>query len=70
MTADRARWFYGAARQAVSRNGARGHESRGRSPVNPAPSTLEAPPGSRPLHSGMRNLLGAFAVLTALATGG
>jgi hypothetical protein len=37
--------------------------------VNPAPSTLEAPPGSRPLHSGMRNLLGAFAVLTALATG-
>jgi hypothetical protein len=38
--------------------------------VNPAPSTLQAPPGSRPLHSGMRNLLGAFAVLTALATGG
>jgi hypothetical protein len=38
--------------------------------VNPAPSTRQAPPGSRPLHSGMRNLLGAFAVLTALATGG
>jgi hypothetical protein len=37
--------------------------------VNPAPGTLEAPAGSRPLHSGMRILLGAFAVLTALATG-
>jgi hypothetical protein len=37
--------------------------------VDPAPTTLDAPPGSRPLHSGMRTLLGAFAVLTALATG-
>ena len=37
--------------------------------MNPAPTTLDAPPGSRPLHSGMRILLGAFAVLTALATG-
>jgi hypothetical protein len=37
--------------------------------VNAAPSTLQAPPESRPLHSGMRILLGAFAVLTALATG-
>ena len=36
--------------------------------MNPAPATLEAPPGSRRLHSGMRFLLGAFAVLTALAT--
>jgi len=37
--------------------------------VNPAPSSLQAPPDSRTLHSGMRTLLGAFAVLTALATG-
>jgi hypothetical protein len=36
--------------------------------VKPSPPTVEAPPGSRPLHSGMRLLLGAFAVLTALAT--
>ena len=36
--------------------------------MNPAPDTLSAPPGYRPLHSGMRILLGAFAVLTALAT--
>jgi hypothetical protein len=37
--------------------------------VNPAPSTTSAPPGHRPTHPGMRTLLGAFAVLTALATG-
>jgi hypothetical protein len=37
--------------------------------VTSAPSTLPAPPGSRPLQAGMRTLLGAFAVLTALATG-
>jgi hypothetical protein len=38
-------------------------------PVNPAPTTLESPATHRPLHSGMRILLGAFAVLTAMATG-
>jgi hypothetical protein len=37
--------------------------------VTPAPAAVQAPPGSRPLHSGMRILLGAFALLTALATG-
>jgi hypothetical protein len=37
--------------------------------VTSAPSTRPAPPGSRPLQAGMRTLLGAFAVLTALATG-
>jgi hypothetical protein len=37
--------------------------------VNPAPSTTSAPPVHRPVHRGMRTLLGAFAVLTALATG-
>ena len=36
--------------------------------MNPAPSTTSAPPGHRPLHAWMRMLLGAFAVLTALAT--
>jgi hypothetical protein len=37
--------------------------------VNPAPPTTSAPPGHRSTHPGMRTLLGAFAVLTALATG-
>jgi hypothetical protein len=37
--------------------------------VNPAPSTTSAPAGHRPTHPGMRTLLGAFALLTALATG-
>jgi hypothetical protein len=37
--------------------------------VNPAPSTTSAPPRHRPTHRGMRALLAAFAVLTALATG-
>lgn len=37
--------------------------------MNPAPSTTSAPAGHRPTHPGMRTLLGAFAVLTALATG-
>jgi hypothetical protein len=37
--------------------------------VTPAPAAVQSPPGSRPLHSGMRILLGAFALLTALATG-
>jgi hypothetical protein len=36
--------------------------------VNTAPATV-APSGSRPVHPGMRILLGAFAALTALATG-
>jgi hypothetical protein len=36
--------------------------------VKPSPPTVEAPPGSRLLLPGMRILLGAFAVLTALAT--
>src|SRR5688500_16245651 len=39
------------------------------SSVKPSPPIVEAPPGSRLLHPGMRVLLGAFAVLTALATG-
>ncbi len=38
-------------------------------PVNPAQTTFESPVTYRPLHSGMRILLGVFAVLTALATG-
>jgi hypothetical protein len=37
--------------------------------VNPASPTTSAPPGHRATHPGMRTLLGAFAVLTALATG-
>ena len=37
--------------------------------MTPAPAAVQASPGSRPLHSGMRILLGAFALLTALATG-
>jgi len=37
--------------------------------VNPGPSTTSAPPGHRATHPWMRTLLGAFAVLTALATG-
>lgn len=37
--------------------------------MNPAPPTTTAPPRHRPTHPGMRTLLGAFAVLTALATG-
>jgi len=37
--------------------------------VEPAPASLEAPPRYRPVQPGMRILLGAFAVLTALATG-
>jgi MFS family permease len=37
--------------------------------VNPAPPTTSAPPGHRRTLPGMRVLLGAFAVLTALATG-
>ncbi len=37
--------------------------------MNPAPPTTSAPPGHRSTHPGMRILLGAFAVLTALATG-
>lgn len=36
--------------------------------MNPAPLPTQAPPGTRPVHSAMRTLLGAFAVLTALAT--
>jgi hypothetical protein len=36
--------------------------------VNPAPSTTSAAPRHRTTHAGMRALLGAFAVLTALAT--
>jgi hypothetical protein len=38
-------------------------------PVRAAQPTLESPAAPRPLLSGMRRLLGAFAVLTALATG-
>ena len=38
------------------------------SSVKPSPPSVEAPPGSRLLHPGTRILLGAFAVLTALAT--
>lgn len=37
--------------------------------MDPAPARPGAAAGHRPLHSGMRVLLGAFAVLTALATG-
>ena len=37
--------------------------------MNPGPSTTSAPPGHRATHPWMRTLLGAFAVLTALATG-
>ena len=37
--------------------------------MNPASPTTSAPPGHRATHPGMRTLLGAFAVLTALATG-
>ena len=37
--------------------------------MNPAPPATSAPPAHRPLHAGMRSLLGAFAGLTALATG-
>jgi hypothetical protein len=36
--------------------------------VNPAPSPTRALPRHRPVHSAMRTLLAAFAVLTALAT--
>jgi hypothetical protein len=36
--------------------------------VNPAPSATSAAPRHRTTHAGMRALLGAFAVLTALAT--
>ena len=36
--------------------------------MNPAPSTTSAAPRHRTTHAGMRALLGAFAVLTALAT--
>ena len=48
---------------------ARGPEVLGRLSVTATPSPTATPARHRPVHAGMRTLLGAFAVLTALATG-
>src|SRR5215218_8883927 len=48
--------------------GARGRSATREVPVSTAPSPIQAKSGYRTLHAGMRTLLGAFAVLTALAT--